>query len=69
MKYSQACLLKKHVDVSIEKLTNNVAGPGANHVVRTRVEVSHVSGIEKWTSLILIGDERKSWRNWKDKWP
>jgi len=54
VKYSEACLLEKQVDDSIEKLTNTVVGPEVTNAVRTRLEVAHVSGIENWTSLILI---------------
>jgi len=43
MKYSQACLLKKQVDASIEKLTTTVAGLGVTDVARMRLEVVHVS--------------------------
>jgi len=45
MKYSQACILKKQVDVTIEKLTRTVVGPGETDAVRMRLEVAHVSGI------------------------
>jgi len=37
--------------------------------VRTRLEVAHMSGFDKWTSLILIDDDSKTWRNWKVRQP
>ena len=43
MKYSQACLLKKQVEVAIEKLTRTVTGLGATDVARMRLEVAYVS--------------------------
>ena len=43
IKYSQACLLKKQVNASIQKLTATVAGLGATNVARTRLEVVHMS--------------------------
>ena len=49
MKYSQACLLKKQLDMAIEKLTRTVAGPGATDAARTRLEVAHVSPKEPLT--------------------
>jgi len=43
MKYSQACLLKKQLDVAIEKLTRTGAGLGETDAVQMRLEVAHVS--------------------------
>src|SRR5882672_4442577 len=43
MKYRQACNLKNWLDNTIEKLTWNVAGPGATDAARTRLSVVHVS--------------------------
>ena len=43
MKYSQACLLKKQVDMAIKKLTRTVTGPGATDVAWMRLEVTYVS--------------------------
>jgi len=43
MKYSQACLLKKKVDVAIKKLTRAVMGLGETDAVWTRLEVAYVS--------------------------
>src|SRR5882724_4941141 len=59
MKYSQACLLKKQVDQSIEKLTKAVVGLGVTDAARTRLEV--VSGIENQSGFILIDDDRKTY--------
>ena len=38
-KYCQTSLLKKQVDVSIQKLTTTVIGPGATDVARMRLEL------------------------------
>jgi len=54
MKYSQACILKKQADVTIERLTLTVVGRGATDAARTRLEVAHVSGVQQWTELVLI---------------
>ena len=43
MKYSQACILKKQVDGSIEKLTKSLMGANPTNVVRVRLVVAHVS--------------------------
>ena len=66
MKYSQACLLKKQVDVSIKKLTKTVVGLGGTDVARTRLVVTHVSAIH-FTRLCIKADcdERKTWWNWR----
>ena len=68
MKYSQACLPKKQVDMSIQKLTTTVAGPGATYVVRTRLEVAYVSHNVTQMSLMLIYHDSKIWRNWMVMW-
>src|SRR5882724_11625880 len=65
MKYSQACLLKKQVEASIEKLMATVVGQGATDAVRTRLEVAHVSHIVNWKSHMLIDDDSKILMNWK----
>ena len=41
MKYSQACVLKKQVDSSIDKLMKNLMG--VNPTARVRLAVTHVS--------------------------
>jgi len=46
MKYSQACLLKKQVDGSINKLTKNLMGVNLTHTARMRLVVAHVSTFE-----------------------
>jgi len=43
MKYFQACLLKKQVDMAIQKLTRTVTGPGATDAAWMRLEVTYVS--------------------------
>jgi len=43
-------------------------GLGVTDAARMRLEVAHVSGIYKWTKLVLIDDESKTWRNWKVMW-
>ena len=43
MKYSQACILKKPVDSSIDKLTKSLMGANLTDVVRVRLAVAHVS--------------------------
>src|SRR5882724_7726057 len=43
MKYSQACVLKKQVDGSIEKLTKSLMGANPTNVARVRLAVAHVS--------------------------
>jgi len=50
MKYLQACLLKKQVDVSIKNLTKTVVGPGATNAGRIRLAVAHVSvvPVRRW---------------------
>ena len=43
MKYSQACILKKQVDGSIDKLMKGLMGVNLTDVVRVRLVVAHVS--------------------------
>jgi len=43
MKYSQACILKKQVDSSIDKLMKNLMGLNLTNAVRVRLAVAHVS--------------------------
>ena len=43
MKYSQACVLKKQVDGSIEKLTKSLMGANLTDVARVSLAVAHVS--------------------------
>jgi len=63
MKYSQACLLKKQVNASIQKLTATVAGPGVTNVARMRLEVAHMSCNITQMSILLIYHNSKIWRN------
>jgi len=50
MKYSQSCILKKQMDVAIERLSRTIAGPGATDAARIRLAVAHVSDIPDWES-------------------
>ena len=68
MKYSQASLLKKQLDVSIQKLTATVAGLGVTDAVRMRLEVAYMSHNVIRMSLILIYHNSKIWRNWMVVW-
>src|SRR5882724_12050632 len=43
MKYSQACVLKKQVDSSIDKLTKSLMGVNLTDMARVRLAVVHVS--------------------------
>ena len=43
MKYSQACILKKQVDRSIDKLTKGLMGANPTDTARVRLVVAHVS--------------------------
>ena len=43
MKYSQACILKKQVDSSIDKLMKSLMGANPTDAVRVRLVVVHVS--------------------------
>ena len=43
MKYFQACILKKQVDGSIDKLTKTLTGLNPTDAVRVRLAVVHVS--------------------------
>ena len=43
MKYSQACILKKQVDGSIDKLTKGLMGVNLTDAARVRLAVVHVS--------------------------
>ena len=43
MKYFQACILKKQVDGSIDKLMKSLMGANLTDVARVRLVVAHVS--------------------------
>ena len=43
MKYSQACILKKQVDGSIDKLMKGLMGVNPTDAARVRLAVAHVS--------------------------
>ena len=43
MKYSQACILKKQVDGSIDKLTKGLMGANPTDAARVSLVVAHVS--------------------------
>ena len=43
MKYSQACILKKQVDGSIDKLMKGLLGVNPTDAARVRLVVAHVS--------------------------
>jgi len=64
MKYSQACLLKKQMDISINKLAMTVMGLGVTDEARKRLVVTHVSTIHftRWINKADC-DERKTWCN------
>src|SRR5882724_5269372 len=69
MKYPQACILKKQVGTSIQKLTTTVMGPGVTNVVRMRLAIVHVSCNVTQMSLMLNYHDNKIWRIWKVTWP
>jgi len=43
MKYSQACILKKQVDGSLDKLTKSLMGANLTDIARVILAVVHVS--------------------------
>jgi len=56
MKYSQACLLKKQMDISINKLAMTVMGLGVTDEARKRLVVTHVSTIHftRWITRLIV---------------
>src|SRR5882724_9419738 len=66
MKYSQACLLKKQVDMAIEKLTRTVTGPGETDAAQTRLEVAYVSHKKNTQPSYALNErDSKIWRTWR----
>ena len=66
MKYSQACLLKKQVDVAIKKLTRTVMGPGATNVALSRLMVAYVSCKKNTRPSFMLNEcNSKIWRTWR----
>jgi len=63
MKYSQASLLKKQVDMSIQKFTTTVVGPGVTNAARKRLAVAYMSHDIICMIPILIYHDSKIGRN------